>query len=61
VLGGRSASGRRQIDIDSFLIAHGRLFGLLVVTTLGYVWLAIRYGPQSCPQWLLLSVRAEIT
>jgi len=46
------------IDIDTFAIAHGRLFGLSVIATVGYVWLILRHGPAAYSKSLLLTVVA---
>jgi len=47
---------KRWVDIDTFVFAHARLFGLLVITMLGYVWLILRYGPEAYSKSLLLTI-----
>ena len=56
--GGQTSVDRRQFDIDTFVLMHGRLFGLLVILTVGYVWLISRHGPQAYSKSLLLTVVA---
>ena len=56
--GGQTRVDQRRIDIDTFVFAHGRLFGLLVITTVGYVWLVLRHGPEAYSKPLLLTVVA---
>jgi len=56
--GGQTRIDQRRIDIDTFVFAHGRLFGLLVITTVGYVGLVLRHGPEAYSKPLLLTVVA---
>ena len=46
------------VDVDTFVIAHGRLFGLLVIAAVGYVWLILRLGPEAYSKSLLLTIVA---
>ena len=50
--------GKRWGDIDKFVFVHGRLFGLLVLATLGYLWLIFRHGPEAYSKSFLLIIVA---
>ncbi len=56
--GFQTRADKGWIDIDTFVIAHGRLFGLLLIATVGYVWLIMRHGPEAYSKSLLLTVVA---
>ena len=56
--GVRTSVDKSWTGIDTFVFANGRLFGLLVITTVGYVWLISRHGPEAYSKSLLLSVVA---
>jgi diguanylate cyclase (GGDEF)-like protein len=49
---------KRPVDIDSFVLDHGRLFGLIVVATVAYLWLISSYGPESYSNSFLLIIVA---
>ena len=46
------------VDIDTFVLAHGRLFGLLVIATVGYLCLISRRGPEVYSRSFLLIIVA---
>jgi len=46
------------LDIDSFVLAHGRLFGLLVIATVGYLCLISRHGPEAYSRSFLMIIVA---
>ena len=56
--GFRTRADKGWVDIDTFVIAHGRLFGLLVIAAVGYVWLILRHGPEVYSKSLLLTIVA---
>jgi diguanylate cyclase (GGDEF)-like protein len=47
---------KRWFDIDTFVVAHGRLFGVLTISTVGYVWLIARHGPETYSKPFLLII-----
>jgi GGDEF domain-containing protein len=45
--GGEIQADRRLFDLDKYVLAHGRLFGLVVVCMTGYVWMISQHGPDA--------------
>ena len=56
--GVQTPADRHWVDIDTFVIAHGRLFGLLVIATVGYLGLIARLGPEAYSKSFLLVIVA---
>ena len=56
--GGQTRVDERWVDIDTFVLAHGRLFGLLVIATVGYLWWISRHGPEAYSRSFLLIIVA---
>jgi diguanylate cyclase (GGDEF)-like protein len=54
--GGQTGVDQRWFDIDKFVFAHGRLFGLFVIATVGYLWLISRHGPEAYSRSFLLII-----
>jgi diguanylate cyclase (GGDEF)-like protein len=54
--GVQTSVDRRFLDIDTYLIAHGRLFGVVVVATVGGLWMISRHGPEVYSKSFLLIV-----
>ena len=46
----------RWTGIDEFVLVHGRIFGLAVVATVGYLWAISYYGPEAYSKsfWLVI-------
>lgn len=51
-------ANRRWIDIDQFVVAHGRLFGACVVGILGYLFLVANCGPEAYTKSSFLAIVA---
>ena len=51
---GSQKSAKRWIDIDQYVIEHGRLFGLMIVASEGFIWSMANYGPESYSKSFLL-------
>ena len=54
--GVQTSADKRWVDIDTFLITHGRLFGLVVVATVGGLWLVSSHGPEAYSKSSLLII-----
>jgi diguanylate cyclase (GGDEF)-like protein len=47
---------QRRVDIDTFVVTHGRLFGVLVIATVAYLWVIARNGPEMYSKPFLLII-----
>jgi diguanylate cyclase (GGDEF)-like protein len=56
--GGQTRVDKNWVDIDTFVLGHGRLFGLLVIATAGYLWLISRHRPEAYSRSFLLIIVA---
>jgi len=56
--GTRTRFDMRWADIDQLVLAHGRVFGAIVVVTVGYLWLISCYGPEAYSKSFLLVIVA---
>jgi len=54
--GFQSSVEKHWFDIDTFVIAHGRLFGFFVVVAVGNLWLIFRHGPEAYSKSSLLII-----
>ena len=57
-LGRQTRADKQCLDIDTFLLSHGRLFGLLVIATVGYLCLVAFRGPEAYSRSFLLIIVA---
>jgi diguanylate cyclase (GGDEF)-like protein len=53
-MGRGPAANASWIDIDQFAIRHARIFGLLVVAAVAYLWLLSARGPDAIPRSLFV-------
>jgi diguanylate cyclase (GGDEF)-like protein len=44
--------------IDTLVFAHARWFGLLLIATVGWVWLIVWHGSEACPKALPMTIIA---
>jgi diguanylate cyclase (GGDEF)-like protein len=56
--GGQTRADRYWIDVDRYVLGHGRLFGLFVIATAGYLWLIALHGPEAYSRSFLLVIVA---
>jgi diguanylate cyclase (GGDEF)-like protein len=56
--GGHTSVDKNWVDIDTFVLGHGRLFGLLVIAMAGYLWLISHHGPKAYSRSFLLIIVA---
>ena len=46
----------RWVDVDGYVLKHARLFGLLLIGSVGYLWLISRRGPEVYSKPFLLFI-----
>lgn len=54
--GGEIQADTRSFDIDKYILAHGRLFGLIVLGMTGYIWMISKHGPDAYSKSFLLVI-----
>lgn len=56
--GAATRADKRWFDFDKFALEHSRLFGSIVISAVGYVWLISHFGPDAYPKSFLMVIVA---
>jgi diguanylate cyclase (GGDEF)-like protein len=54
--GGETHADKHSFDIDKYVLAHGRLFGVIVAGLSGYLWIISKHGPDVYSRSFLMTI-----